>query len=336
MDEEEVDEFGEYLYTEFFEEDDSDDEDDSEDDSEEIDEADKSKLKAELKKITDEMDKIVVDGGKIAMNDPLLIKQRTIKKQLSLMKESGEESEEESDEYVPFTVEDVKEMIDALGEDMYDEILDLLSEDDDDEEDEVDESLNEDWVKLNKVKVDKVVKIKTKKSGDNYFYVVSSDEKDKEFYVVTPKAYNNGDTDKTMTVKFEDVASVSTDDMPEKEEKGGKKPSGVTTHVAKYGKDKKEEDDLDESEGESDGELNELMARKMKAKKMNKKKRKFMKKTKADLRKTVSIRKRENRKPRAKRKKAYRANKGRIKSYQASRAVAIKKGKHKVKVRRVA
>jgi hypothetical protein len=270
MSEEEIDQFGAYLYDEFFE-------DDSEEEEEEDCESD------------------------------------------------------DEEECVPFTKEDVKEMIDALGDEMLDDVLDMLEEEPDDEEseDDMDESLNEDWMKLSKVKADKVVKIKTKRSGDNYFYVVSHDVKDKEFYVVTPKAYNNGDTDKTMTVNFEDVVSVSTDDMPEKEEKGGKKPSGVTTHVAKYGKDK---EDLDESESE---ELSEAMTRRMSGKKMNKKRRKFMTKSKADMRKTASIRKRTNRKTLSKRKRVYRANKGRIKSYQASRATAIKKGKHIVKVRRL-
>lgn len=283
MSEEEIDEFGAYLYTEFF-----DPEEDSEEDMDESDDEEES-------------------------------------------------DSEESDEYVPFTKEDVKEMIDALGEEMLDDVLDMLEEesdeeDDEEESDEMDESLNEEWSKPGKVNFDKVVKLKTKKSGENYFYVVSSDAKEKEYYVVTPKAFNNGDTDKTMTVKASDVVSVSTDEMPDKEEKGGKKPSGVTVHTAKFGK-KSDDEDMDEA-NMSEAELNEVMARRMKTKKMNKKKRKFMTKTKAELRKTASIRKRVNRKTSAKRKKSYRANKAKIKSYQASRAVAMKKGRHIVKVRR--
>jgi len=83
-------------------------------------------------------------------------------------------------------------------------------------------------------------------------------------------------------------------------------------------------------------EVQEGVSRKMKTKNINRKKRKFMTKTKADLRRTKAQRKKEARQNMASRKRYYRANKMKIKSYQKSRAAFIKKGKHKVKLRRSA
>jgi len=87
---------------------------------------------------------------------------------------------------------------------------------------------------------------------------------------------------------------------------------------------------------EQDAELGEGVSRIMKKGNMNRKKRKFMSNTKADMRKTKALRKKEARKTRAKRKRNYRANKVKIKAYQKSRSTAIKKGKHIVKRRRAA
>lgn len=83
-------------------------------------------------------------------------------------------------------------------------------------------------------------------------------------------------------------------------------------------------------------EIEEGVSRIMRTKNMNKKKRKFMSNSKADLRRTKTKRKQKARKDKAKRKRYYRANKKKIAAYQKSRAAAIKKGKHKVKVRRKA
>lgn len=91
------------------------------------------------------------------------------------------------------------------------------------------------------------------------------------------------------------------------------------------------EEDDEESE---DDDVNEVVGRIMKRKKMNRKKRKFFKKTKADLRKGLSARRKANRLNKAKRKKYFRINKKRIQSYQKSRATAIKKGRHIKKVRK--
>lgn len=111
----------------------------------------------------------------------------------------------------------------------------------DDDVSETTNELVEDWVPLAKVKPADVEKVKTKKSGNNYFYVVSVDTKEKEFEVVTPKQYNDGNTEKTMTFPFADVVMVSTDDLPESPEKGGKKPSGVIKHTARHDVDSDED-----------------------------------------------------------------------------------------------
>jgi hypothetical protein len=91
--------------------------------------------------------------------------------------------------------------------------------------------------------------------------------------------------------------------------------------------------ELDDESGESE-EMDEAVGRVMKRKNFNRKKRKFFKKTKADLRKGLAARKKANRKNMSKRKKFYRINKKRLASYQKSRATAVKKGRHMVKVRR--
>jgi len=91
--------------------------------------------------------------------------------------------------------------------------------------------------------------------------------------------------------------------------------------------------ELDDESGESE-EMDEAVGRVMKRKNFNRKKRKFFKKTKAELRKGLSARRKANRKNMPKRKKFYRINKKRLASYQKSRATAVKKGRHMVKVRR--
>lgn len=90
-----------------------------------------------------------------------------------------------------------------------------------------------------------------------------------------------------------------------------------------------------ELDGE-DEEMEEAVSRILKTGNKNRKKRKFMKNTKADLRKTASKRKKSNRASKADRKRYYRANKNKISAYQKSRGAAIKKGSHKVKKRRSA
>ena len=108
------------------------------------------------------------------------------------------------------------------------------------------ESLDEDWVPMAKVKPGQVEKVKTRKSGNNYFYVVSTDVKAKTFEVVTPKAYNDGETDKTVTVAFGDVVMASTDSFAEDGEKGGKKETGYLYHKSKIAPGKNTEDDEDD------------------------------------------------------------------------------------------
>jgi hypothetical protein len=83
-------------------------------------------------------------------------------------------------------------------------------------------------------------------------------------------------------------------------------------------------------------DLDEGVSRIMKQRNMNRKKRKYMSTSRAKLRRTAAQRKRANRMNKNKRKRYYRANKQKIAAYQKSRRAAIKKGKHKVKIRRSA
>lgn len=96
-------------------------------------------------------------------------------------------------------------------------------------------------------------------------------------------------------------------------------------------------DMLEEIEDEEmDEEMDEAVSRRMKSQNRNRKKRKFMQTSRAELRRTKQKRKIQARKTKQARKRYYRANKNKIKNYQKSRAEAIKKGTHKVKVRRKA
>jgi len=81
-------------------------------------------------------------------------------------------------------------------------------------------------------------------------------------------------------------------------------------------------------------EMEEGASRVMKASNLNKKKRKFMGNSKADLRKTKAQRKKDARMNKSKTKRYYKANKTKIAAYQKSRSDAIKKGKHNVKLRK--
>lgn len=115
------------------------------------------------------------------------------------------------------------------------------------------EELDEDWIPLAHAKPTAIEKVKTKKSGGNYLRVVSVDQKSKEFYLVTPKQYDNGDIDKAIPVPFSDVVMVSTDDFPEGDEKTGHKDtkSAVTTHKSKHNYTDGD-DDKDESVNEAE------------------------------------------------------------------------------------
>ena len=96
-----------------------------------------------------------------------------------------------------------------------------------------------------------------------------------------------------------------------------------------------DDDDSEDDYEEGDG-LGEGVSRRMSGRRMNRKRRKFMKISKSMLRRTKVKRKQLARKNRAKAKRYYRANKVKIASYQKSRNTAIKKGKHRVKLRRQA
>jgi hypothetical protein len=95
-----------------------------------------------------------------------------------------------------------------------------------------------------------------------------------------------------------------------------------------------EDSDDEESDDEIYDGVDEAVSRVMKRKNMNRKKRKFFKKTKAELRKGLAARRKANRLNKAKRRKYFRVNKKRIEMYKKSRATAIRKGRHIKKVRR--
>lgn len=131
---------------------------------------------------------------------------------------------------------------------------------------------------------------------------------------------------------FEDDPETELDDAPDFFE-----ASDVDEMIQELGPEVYEDvlDLLEEIEDDSEPEeANEAVSRRLSSKDRNRKKRKFMAKSKADLRKTKAKRKQNARKNRQSRKKYYRKNKQKIKAYQKSRRDAIKKGKHKVKKRR--
>lgn len=80
--------------------------------------------------------------------------------------------------------------------------------------------------------------------------------------------------------------------------------------------------------------IDESVSRIMLSKNRNRKRRKFMAKSKTKMRQSVAQRKRIARQNRNKVKRYYRANKSKIKAYQKSRRTSIKAGKHIVKVRK--
>lgn len=92
--------------------------------------------------------------------------------------------------------------------------------------------------------------------------------------------------------------------------------------------------DLLEELEEEDDELEEAVSRRMQPGSYNRKKRKYMSISRSQHRQTKAERRRKARQTKQARKRYYRANKKKIAMYQKSRNDAIKKGKHKVKVRR--
>lgn len=96
-------------------------------------------------------------------------------------------------------------------------------------------------------------------------------------------------------------------------------------------------DDSNYTEVEYDlGDLEEAVGRVLKTANINRKKRKFFKKTAAVLRREKASRMKKNRITKASRKAYRRVNAAKLKAYQKSRKTFIKKGAHKVKIRRKA
>lgn len=91
-----------------------------------------------------------------------------------------------------------------------------------------------------------------------------------------------------------------------------------------------------DNEPEYEEDISEGVSRVMKAKNLNRKKRKFFQKSAATLRKERAKRVKKNRENRASRRAYTRVNKAKLKAYQKSRATFMKKGKHFKKIRRQA
>ena len=91
-----------------------------------------------------------------------------------------------------------------------------------------------------------------------------------------------------------------------------------------------------DNEPEYEEDMSEGVSRVMKAKNLNRKKRKFFQKSAATLRKERAKRVKKNRENRASRRAYTRVNKAKLKAYQKSRATFMKKGKHFKKIRRQA
>lgn len=95
-----------------------------------------------------------------------------------------------------------------------------------------------------------------------------------------------------------------------------------------------DDDETEYVEIDGDYELDEAVSRVMKVTKLNKKKRKFFKKSAAELRKERAERVKKNRLTKASRRAYRRANISKLKAYQKSRKTFVKKGRHFVKIRR--
>lgn len=83
-----------------------------------------------------------------------------------------------------------------------------------------------------------------------------------------------------------------------------------------------------------DDDVNERVKGRFTAKNYNRKKRKFMSKSKARLNRERTKRKQDTRKSRSKRRQYYRKNRAKLKRYRAQYAKAVKSGRHKKKIRR--
>lgn len=96
-----------------------------------------------------------------------------------------------------------------------------------------------------------------------------------------------------------------------------------------------DDDDFSEFSASEFSDVSEKVTPRFKNTSINRKRRKFMAHSKAYLIRTKAKRRLMNLKKRQKRRKYYKINKIRIKKYQKSRANAIKKRGHKVKIRRI-
>jgi vacuolar-type H+-ATPase subunit I/STV1 len=155
---------------------------------------------------------------------------------------------------------------------------------------------------------------------------LNADELDTLGYIIYNELFDMDDEDESDEVedfKLEDIQAMIAELGPEFYQD--------ILDMLEEIEDDSEEEEEDDSE---EDDLEEGVSRTMKQKNFNRKKRKFMSNSKADMRKSKAKRKQDARASKSKRKRYYRANKAKIASYQKTRSDAIKKGKHKVKKRR--
>ncbi len=198
-----------------------------------------------------------------------------------------------------FDMEDIKGIIDELSSDMYEDILELLSTEE--------------------------VEDPTSDLGDWDYEETSGNE------------YKNRIEVYETTIEVLDESGKG--DSKEYQEflkKAIAKFGGTGVDFDSVPEDKRDElgDYIDKNWVSDDEELDEKVARIMKKKNMNRKKRLFQKKNKSQLRRGKNARKIQARKDKPKRKRNFRKNKKKIQGYRKTRAKAIKKGTHKVRLRR--
>jgi len=274
-----------------------------------------------------------------------------------------DEKDTAEDEVDFFYIDDIKEMIDILGPEFYESILDFLDDEEDaedhsdyeenfdnmtEDEDDLDEAIDKSspiyqtYVELKKKPLKElrdIVKTKQKiidLSGVDKHSAISrilrsqyGDKKVAAVFGLSEAELEDEDLEESIVVTW-----VDRDYKKQKKifkSKSSDAAGAAETKANNFAKKLKDNPDIRSVKVET---INEGVSKRMMAKRFNRKKRKFMKTSAAELRRTQTIRKRENRAGRAGRLRYYRANKVKLAAYQKSRSDAIKKGKHKIKLRR--
>jgi len=153
---------------------------------------------------------------------------------------------------------------------------------------------------------------------------LSDEEIDSLAAIIYDEFYEGGDE----AIEGDGEFSFSKDDLTYMIQEIGPDIYDYIIELLSYDEFENDSDDMEEVE------VQEAVSRIMQTKNINRKKRKFMTKSVAQLRKEAPKRKIEMRKTFAARKRYMRANKVKVAAYQKMRAQFIKKGKHHVKLRR--